>query len=315
MPAAVPANPPQKHGRAQARPEARPETRGAARMRWTLTTLASLFLLTFLIGGFGSLALAWTTGRVSLGSRGFTIFLYDQPHTDPTGLFADWSWKPRWEHAAWWRLESDMFAFSASLLVPGVVLGLLAASRWYRRARPFHRTGRKNRAYQFVRSRWLLTFATLLTLLAAGAGHWREFCWLTPYHKVTIHEGRLWWYGAGDAGVSWVGTLTVVPATTPALAPGVPPMVATPPPYFILYEWLRPGSTPMLEVSLWFAGGALAAIAFIFWFVRFRFYPADGRCTNPTCGYDLTGIEEGMPCPECGRTAIPPANASPSGIA
>lgn len=247
-------------------------------------------ILTFVLGGFGSVAYAWTSGRVGLGSRGVTIHLYELPHTDPVGLFATWTWShPEWYHAAWWRSDRDLFAFGCSLFLPGVVLGLVAGARWYRHWRPFHRKGRANRAYQFWRLRWLATLATLLSLAAAIAGEWRLLEWLTPFHRVSIGAGRLWWSNSGSDTVSWVGKVTIEP-----------PQTATPPAYFVLYEWLHLGPQATLEVSLWMVVSLAAIAAAILWFVRFRFYPTDGRCANPACGYDLTGLDPTAPCPECG---------------
>lgn len=287
--------------------EPHPRQRHARRerfLRWTLTIIASAFLLAWFLGGFGAIAYAWPTGRIGVGPRGFSLFLYELPRTDPVGLFTEWRWsKPQWFHAAWWRSDPSLVAFGCSLFLPGVVLGAFAAGRWYRRWRPFHRAGRRNRAYQFRVSRWAATLATLLFISMATISEWQPLEWTTPWHQLTIMDGRLWLSNEGQPGTPIVGTVVAGLSRVRGSSQ-----------YFILYEWLRLGPIVTLEASIWMLTTLAGMVAATLWFIRLRWYPAIGRCANPLCGYPRDGLDDDAPCPECGRASSVPrtSDATPS---
>lgn len=225
-----------------------------------------------------------------------TLSIYATARGDPTGWFAEWHpGRPEWFNAMWWRWDSDLLAFGCSLLAPAVIVAAGAAVAWYRKVRPFERAGRFNRSRQFRWTRWGLTAMTLLLLGAALLSHSYRVRWQAARHQIVVASGELWWTPDGSATAPWVGRFSLEPLEDKHS-----------PPYFVLYEWLRIGSRTTLQLSMWLVTSVSLAGAMALWYVRWRRYPYDGRCSNPECRYDLTGIEPGQPCPECGRIVAEP---------
>ncbi len=260
--------------------------------RWPLTILALALLSLWFVGAWGSVAVAWSRGSAGLGPHGLTISISDTPRGEPTGLLTRWHpHHPEWFNAMWWQRNDDLFALGCSLLAPAVLVALAAGVGWYRRARPFNRTGRLSRRRQFRGVRWMATAASAALLIVALTSQWYAIEWLTPYHRVTIDSGTFLWTPDGSASTPWLGKVSLQALGTPVQSE-----------YHILYEWLHLGSRRTLEVSMWLALAVSLAWCGGLWFVRLRRYPFDGEC--PHCHYDLTGLPAGQPCPECGQVAV-----------
>lgn len=265
--------------------------RARVRGLWVLSVLACVLFSAWLVGGYGRLMYEWEHGRVALGQRGLSLSVYAEALKKPRGLDSFWRWKgPQWYQAMWWQRKSGLFAAGCSLLAPAMVVGVFAAGRWYRRVLPFDRPGRPNRSRQLRWTRWTLTIVFVAMVGISIASYWFSFRWTLPSVGVKVEDGHLWWGGGGSSSASFLGNVSVDPITSRYDGS-----------IFVVYEWLRLGSSVTLEMSVWLADAVVLSLAGFLWFLRSRRYPFDGACSNPRCRYDRRGIPEHLPCPECGR--------------